>query len=63
MEVSSGESGEQGENLAVVKYSVFDYPSLVELLTPFIKQWLHLVLNELNKTSNSELGLKVLPSR
>lgn len=37
MEVSSGESGEQGENLAVVKFSVFDYPSLLELLTPFIK--------------------------
>lgn len=31
MEVSSGE---QGENPAVVKYSVFDYPFLLELLTP-----------------------------
>lgn len=37
MEVSSGESGEQGEDLAVVKYSVFDCPSLLELLTPSIK--------------------------
>lgn len=37
MEVSSGESDELGENLAVVKYSVFEYPSLLELPTPFIK--------------------------
>lgn len=37
MEVSSGEPGEQGEDLAVVKYFVFDCPSLLELLTPSIK--------------------------
>lgn len=37
MEVSSGESDELGENLAVVKYSVSEYPSLLELPTPFIK--------------------------